>query len=64
MRDGDDKDMQERVDELGEEIEEVREDWERKQEDPSVPGAQPPFEEVETERQDLREVPPADDETD
>jgi hypothetical protein len=32
-------DMQERSDRLEEEIEGVREDWERKKSDPSVPGA-------------------------
>jgi hypothetical protein len=31
--------LQERSDKLGEEISDVREDWERKQADPKVPGA-------------------------
>ena len=34
--------MQERSDKLGEEIADVREDWERKKADDSVPGAQNP----------------------
>ena len=34
--------MQERSDRLGEEIADVREDWERKKADDSVPGAQNP----------------------
>jgi hypothetical protein len=33
------EEMQERADRLEEEIEHVREDWERKKADPSVPGA-------------------------
>jgi hypothetical protein len=33
------EDMQDRTDELGDEIEAVREDWERKKGDSSVPGA-------------------------
>jgi hypothetical protein len=33
--------MEEHSDEVGERIEEAREDWESKQNDPSVPGAQP-----------------------
>jgi hypothetical protein len=33
------EDMQERADKLEEEIEGVREDWERKKSDPSIPGA-------------------------
>ena len=31
--------MEERSDELGAEIDDAREDWERKKADPSVPGA-------------------------
>jgi hypothetical protein len=31
--------LEERADALGEEIEETREDWERKKHDPDVPGA-------------------------
>ena len=31
--------LQERSDKLGEEISDAREDWERKQADPKVPGA-------------------------
>lgn len=33
--------MEEHSGEVGEGIEETREDWESKQQDPSVPGAQP-----------------------
>jgi hypothetical protein len=33
------EDMQRRADRLEDEIEEVREDWERKKADPRVPGA-------------------------
>ena len=33
------EDMQERADKLEDEIDEVREDWERKKADSSVPGA-------------------------
>jgi hypothetical protein len=35
------EDMEERADKLEDEIDEVREDWERKKSDSSVPGAQP-----------------------
>lgn len=35
------KDLEEKFDSLGEEISEVREDWLRKREDDSVPGAIP-----------------------
>ncbi len=34
--------LEERTEQLGEEIEETRQDWERKREDASVPGAPPP----------------------
>jgi hypothetical protein len=33
------EEMQERADKLEQEIDDVREDWERKKGDPSVPGA-------------------------
>ena len=33
--------MEQHSDRLGQRIEEVEEDWERKERDPSVPGAQP-----------------------
>jgi hypothetical protein len=33
--------MEEHSDKLGERIEETRRDWEAKEQDPSVPGAQP-----------------------
>jgi hypothetical protein len=33
------EEMQERADQLEEQIKDVREDWERKKADPSVPGA-------------------------
>ena len=33
------EDMQERADKLEKEIENVREDWERKKRDPQIPGA-------------------------
>jgi hypothetical protein len=35
------EEMQQRSDRLEEEIEDVREDWERKKQDSSVPGAPP-----------------------
>ena len=38
--------MQERSDELGEEIREVEEDWQAKELDRGVPGAQPAPEEI------------------
>ena len=34
--------LDEHSDEVGEEIEDARRDWEAKQDDPTVPGAQPP----------------------
>ena len=41
--------MEEHSDQLGERIEDVEGDWERKEQDPSVPGAQPdPREEEES----------------
>jgi hypothetical protein len=41
--------MEHHSDQLGERIEDVEEDWERKAQDPSVPGAQPdPGEEEES----------------
>jgi hypothetical protein len=33
--------MEEHADRLGEQIEDVQTDWERKEQDPAVPGAQP-----------------------
>jgi hypothetical protein len=33
--------MEEHSDQLGERIDDVESDWERKEEDPAVPGAQP-----------------------
>ena len=33
------EDMQERAEKLEDEIDKVREDWERKKSDPSIPGA-------------------------
>ena len=50
-------DMERRSEELAREIEDVKDDWERKKADPRVPGAPEPFEDVETERQDLGERP-------
>ena len=38
------EDMQRRNDQLGDEVAQTREDWERKRRDPSVPGAPPPAE--------------------
>jgi hypothetical protein len=35
------EDLEQRSEQVGEHIEETREDWERKEEDSSVPGAQP-----------------------
>ena len=35
------EDLEERSERVGEHIEETREDWESKEEDPAVPGAQP-----------------------
>jgi hypothetical protein len=37
------EEMQERSEELGDRIEETRSDWHAKQQDPAVPGAQPPL---------------------
>ena len=51
--------MQERSDRLGEEIADVREDWERKKADDGVPGAQGAPRETESEL-----PPPEPDETD
>jgi hypothetical protein len=49
---------------VGEHIEETREDWEAKEKDPSVPGAQPdpddeqePVAGVESDEEELREQP-------
>ena len=36
------QDMEERADELGSEVADVRQDWQRKQRTESVPGANPP----------------------
>ena len=36
------EEMQERSDELGDRVEETRSDWDSKQQDGAVPGAQPP----------------------
>ena len=33
--------MEQHSDQLGERIEDIEKDWERKEQDPSVPGAQP-----------------------
>ena len=33
--------MEQHSDQLGERIEDIEDDWERKEQDPSVPGAQP-----------------------
>jgi hypothetical protein len=33
--------MEERTEKLGERIDEIESDWERKEQDPAVPGAQP-----------------------
>jgi hypothetical protein len=70
-------DMQKRSERLGEEIADVREDWERKKADDSVPGAQnpetglPPEANVTTSGDEPPEAPgsselppPAPDETD
>ena len=38
---GDADRMEEHADRLGERIEDVQADWERKEQDPAVPGAQP-----------------------
>lgn len=54
------EEMEERSERLEEEIEQVGDDWESKEADPSVPGAQEPAEEVDTERQDLGEQPAGD----
>ena len=41
--------LEEHSDEVGEQIEETRREWEAKEQDPSIPGAQPdPDEEEET----------------
>ena len=53
-------DMERRSEALEEEIEKVEGDWESKQQDDRVPGAQEDIEEVETERQDLGEEPAGD----
>ena len=37
----DEREMRERVDRLGERVDEVRKDWRAKQEDDNVPGAEP-----------------------
>ena len=49
--------MERRSDELEEEIESVEEDWDSKESDPRVPGAQEDLEDVEVERQDIGEDP-------
>lgn len=51
------EDMEQRSEELRKEIEQVERDWEGKQDEERVPGAQEPLEEVETERQDIGEQP-------
>lgn len=33
--------LEQHTDQLGERIEDIRDDWERKEQDPSVPGARP-----------------------
>ena len=49
------EDMEDRADRLGDEIDDAREDWERKKGDPQVPGAPEPDDEDEN-------VPPEADE--
>lgn len=51
------EDMERRSERLEERIERTGRDWEAKKHDPSVPGAQPPLEEVEEQRQDLGGTP-------
>jgi hypothetical protein len=43
------EEMSSRSDELGDEVEDVRDDWQAKRRDSSVPGAEPPAEEEESE---------------
>ena len=40
--------MDDHADKLGERIDEIQSDWERKEQDPAVPGAQPDADEEET----------------
>lgn len=40
--------MEEHSEDLGERIEDIQSDWERKEQDPAVPGAQPDPDEEET----------------
>jgi hypothetical protein len=47
--DADAERMEEHSEKLGERIEDVQDDWERKAQDPAVPGAQPDPEEKEEE---------------
>ena len=49
--------LEQRSAELEHEIEQTERDWESKQHESKVPGAQPDPEEVETERQDEGEPP-------
>lgn len=51
------EDMERRSEALDDEIRRVERDWESKQQDARVPGAQEEIEDVETERQDLGEEP-------
>ena len=50
--------LEEQSERVGEHIRETREDWERKEEDPSVPGAQPDPDEESEEESDVTETPP------
>ena len=49
--------LEDRSEELGHEVDEVRKDWERKRSDQSVPGANPPDEDDQTSGQGS-DVPP------
>ena len=51
------EEMQERSDRLEEQIEDTREDWERKKRDSSVPGAAGDPERAEGRSRDRRQVP-------
>jgi hypothetical protein len=49
--------MEDHSDQLGERIDGIQDDWERKEQDPAVPGARPdPAEEEEEEESDDRDA--------
>ena len=50
-------DMDRRSEELGDRIEGTRRDWEAKEDDPSVPGAQPDPDDVDQEDEPMSETP-------